>query len=68
MKPSEMRKLSATELREKCEAALVEYKKVKLALKTGEITPENVNKARNLKAEIARMKTVLKELSLITNQ
>lgn len=62
----EIRKLERNELVQQCNAMINELKKVKFNLKSGEITPEMINKARNLKKDIARAKTVLKEMSLVT--
>jgi ribosomal protein L29 len=65
MKTAEIRKLEKAELIQKCNELLAEYKRTKFALKSGDITPENINKARVLKKDIARAKTVLMELSLV---
>jgi ribosomal protein L29 len=66
MKTEELRKLSNTELIEKSNESVLEFKKVKFELKSGNITPENVNKARALKKDIARIKTVINELNLLS--
>lgn len=66
MKISELRKLSKNELVEKSNSSLGEYKVVKLALKCGDLSPENVNKSRALKKGMARMKTILNELNLVS--
>lgn len=68
MKVSEIRKLERNELVEKCNTSIEEYKKIKFALKSGGINPENVNKARELKRDIARYKTILKELALLETE
>lgn len=65
MKIDELRKLSKVELTDKVNDYVTEFKKVKFALKSGDITAENVNKSRELKTDIARMKTVLNELNLV---
>lgn len=65
MKTAELRKLEQSELVQKCNEMIAEFKKVKFALKSGDITPDNINKSRELKKDIARLKTVLKELSLV---
>jgi len=65
MKSDELRKLSTDELVTKCNESLVEFKKIKFALKTGNITPENINKARELRKDIARVKTILNEMKLL---
>ncbi len=61
----ELRQLTQEELRDKCNAQLAELAKVKLALKSGQLTSENINNARDLKKTIARIKTVLREKRLI---
>jgi ribosomal protein L29 len=66
MKIDELRKLSKNELLEKCNTSLVESKKVRLALKSGNISAEIVNKSRALKLDVAKIKTVLSELNLVT--
>lgn len=66
MHTADIRKLEKNELVQKCNELISELKKVKFSLKSGDITPENVNKARALKKDIARAKTVLKELSLVS--
>jgi ribosomal protein L29 len=65
MKVEEIRKLTNAELVEKVNASILELKKAKFALKSGNLAPENINKARQLKKDIARMKTVLTEMKLI---
>jgi ribosomal protein L29 len=65
MKLEELRKLSQSELTDKCNEAVKELHKVKFALKSGNIDAENVNKARTLKKDIARIKTILNELALL---
>ena len=64
----DLRKLNKEELLEKKGAAVAEYRKIKFNLKSGDITADNINKARELKAEIARISTVLKELTLVENE
>jgi ribosomal protein L29 len=66
MKIAEIRKLSQNELVEKCNASVAELKTVELALQTGNLSAENVNKVRSLKKDVARMKTVLNELRLVS--
>jgi ribosomal protein L29 len=65
MNVEDLRKLNKAELLEKKNANVLELKKVKFALKSGDINAENVNKSRALKSEIARISTVLNELELI---
>lgn len=67
MNVSELRKLSEAELVDKCNASVVELKKVKFELKSNNINPENINKHRELKKDIAKIKTILNELKLINN-
>jgi len=61
----DLRKLNKDELMERKSVSLAELKKIKFALKSGDITAENVNKARQLKDEVAKISTVLKEMDLI---
>lgn len=63
----ELRKLNKEELIEKKLSDLQELKKVKFKLKSGDITADNINKARKLKLEIARISTILNELKLVEN-
>lgn len=66
-KIDELRKLNKEELIEKKLSDLQELKKVKFRLKSGDITPDNINNARRLKLEIARISTILNELKLVEN-
>ena len=66
MKIDEIRKLSTNELIEKCNTSLVELKKVRLALQSGDLSAGMVNKARSLKKDVSKIKTVLSELNLVT--
>lgn len=61
----DLRKLSKEELLERYHLAVTEFKKVSIDLKSGIITPENINKVRRLRKEIARIKTVLREIELL---
>ncbi len=61
----DLRKLNKDELVEKKNANLIELKKIKFDLKSGDITAEKINKAREFKLEVARISTVLTELELI---
>lgn len=63
----ELRKLNKEELIEKKLSDLQELKKVKFKLKSGDTTADNINKARKLKLEIARISTILNELKLVEN-
>lgn len=65
MTTSEIRKLTAIEIIEELKKAVLEYQKLKISLKSNAIAPEIINKSRLLKKDIARLKTVLSELSLI---
>ncbi len=65
MKLEEIRKLSKNELIEKSNAAVLDLRKVHFGLKSGELSAENINKARSLKKDIARMKTIINELELL---
>jgi ribosomal protein L29 len=64
----DLRKLNKEELLEKKSANVSEYRKAKFALKSGDVSAENVNKARELKLEIARIETILKELEIVENE
>lgn len=68
MKIEELRKLSSTELIEKCNQSVSELRKITVALKSGALSPENINKSRSLKRDIARIKTILNELKLLAKQ
>lgn len=61
----DLRKLNREELLEKKSTAVAEYRKVKFSLKSGDITADNINKARSLKEEISKISTVLQEMELI---
>lgn len=65
MKVSELRKLSLVELKAELSSAIIEYKKVKFELKSGKITSDNINKARQLRKKIARIKTIIKEIEIL---
>jgi ribosomal protein L29 len=65
MNISEIRKLTKEEITTKANELVSELRKVKTALKSGELSGENINKHRELKKTIAKLKTVLTELSLL---
>lgn len=65
MKVSELRKLSLVELKAELSSAIIEYKRVKLELKSGKVTSDNINKARQLRKKIARIKTIIKEIEIL---
>lgn len=65
MKIDELRKLSTDELVNKSNELVNEFKKIKFSLKSGDITPEHINKSRELKKNIAQIKTIISEISLI---
>ncbi len=62
----DFRKLNREELLEKKNSNLIELKKIKFDLKSGDITAEKINKARELKKEVAVISTVLNELEIVT--
>lgn len=66
-KIDELRKLSREELIARKASDVQELRKIKIELKSGNTTPENINNARRLKLEIARISTVLRELELLEN-
>jgi ribosomal protein L29 len=68
MKTSEIRKFTKEELVNKYNEFTTEFAKIKVALKSGDITAENVNKSRELKKDIAKIQTVLSELKLVNQK
>lgn len=64
-KVEDLRKLNREELVEKKNANLLELKKIKFELKSGNISAEKINRARELKLENAQISTILNELELI---
>jgi ribosomal protein L29 len=67
MKIDEIRKLKINELIEKKSSNNAEYRKLKFALKSGEITAENINRAREIKKENALISTVINEIKLTSD-
>lgn len=65
MQVTELRKLSIEELNSELITAIMEYKKVRFNLKSGNISSENINKHRILRKKIARIKTILRELEIL---
>ncbi len=61
----ELRKLNKAELKDLKSSLVSKFRKVKILLKSGQATPENINEVRKLKVEIARVSTVLTELELL---
>lgn len=61
----ELRKLNREELIQLKSENLQNLNKVKLSLKLGDVKGENVNMARELKKENARISTIINELGLI---
>ncbi|GIW57598.1 MAG: hypothetical protein KatS3mg083_543 [Candidatus Dojkabacteria bacterium] len=61
----ELRKLNKEELIDLKSSLVARLRKVKILLKSGQTTPENINEARKLKVDIARVSTVLTELELL---
>jgi len=65
MKTSELRKLSEQELKDKCNSSVNELKKVRFELSSNSAAAETINKYRELKKDVAKIKTILNELALI---
>lgn len=61
----ELRNLNKEELIDLKSSLVARLRKVKILLKSGQTTPENINEARKLKVDIARVSTVLTELELL---